>query len=668
MSTPPEEPAVPFLSKIKEFLLGDEKNPLDSRVFHTGSLIAVLAWVGMGADGLSSSCYGPEDAYLALGPHTCLTLPLALFMVLAVFMISASYTQIIELFASGGAGGGYLVATRFLGSGAGVVSGAALVVDYILTIAVSVAASEEAFFSFVPLAWHGAKIYVAMGFLVLLLILNLRGLKESVTALTPIFLIFVLTHLAAILTGIFGNLPRAHDLLLANTSATSDMLGSVGMWGTVFVLMRAFSLGGGTYTGIEAVSNGLAILREPRAETGKRTMTYMAFSLAFTASGLLLCYALNDIRHEPGLTLNASLLNHMWSGLVVGHVAVGRGLVVLALVSEAALLIVAAQSGFIGGPQVLASMAADFWVPRRLSNLSDRLVNQDGIVMMAGAAGLVLYFTHANVNTIVVMYSINVFITFTLSQLGMCRHWLEVRGTGARWVKPLVINGTGLVLTTWILVFTSVVKLKEGGWATLVMTAGMVAGCVLVKNHYLVVRQQLKKLDDLLTTLKFHSIKQKVTRKNPAAPTAILMVNGYNGLGIHTMFSILKLFPDRFKNFLFVEVGTIDSSRFKGLDAIQALEANVKNDLERYVELARNLGFYSEQRYGLNVDRLEALERLCGEIAGEFKDTVFFVGKLVFEHETWTSALLHSQTSLSIQKKLLFDGHQVIVMPIRLRG
>ena len=396
-------------------------------------------------------------------------------------------------------------------------------------------------------------------------------------------------------------------------------------------------------------------------------MTYMAFSLAFTAAGLLFCYLLNDIRPQPGRTLNAVLFHQLWDGWMIHGLGAGKTIIVVSLLAEAALLIVAAQSGFIAGPQVLSSMATDYWVPRRFANLSDRLVNQDGIVLMAAASALTLMLTRGRMDILIVMYSINVFITFTLTQLGMCRHWLEVRATGQRWIKPLLVNGMGLILTGWILVFTVAIKLREGGWATLVVTGGFIGLCFLIKNHYLMVRRHLKKLDDLLTTLQFGTKRRRITRKNATASTAILMVNGYNGLGLHTMFSILKLFPDRFKNFLFVEVGTIDSSRFKGLDALHDLEVSVKSDLEKYVDLAHNLGFYSEFRYAMNVDRLEALEEICGGIAKEFRDAVFFVGKLVFERETWTSNILHSQTSLHIQKRLLFAGHQVIVMPIRLR-
>jgi len=656
-----------LVARIKEFVIGAAKNPLDRTIFHTTSLIAVLAWIGMGADGLSSSCYGPEAAYLALGKNTSLTLPLVGLVALAVFAIAASYVQIIELFASGGAGGGYLVATRFLGSSAGLVSGAALVVDYVLTISVSIASSADAFFSILPVAYQPWKMWMALVLLFLLFLLNLRGLKESVLTLTPIFLVFVVTHLAIILMGILMKGTGTGAILYESSRETGGLIQAVGLFGTFMILMRAFSVGGGTYTGLEAVSNGIPVLREPRAETGKRTMTYMAFSLAFTAGGLLVCYLLHEIQHQPGRTMNALLFQHLWEGwhpwgMPAGHVAV-----ILALISEAALLIVGAQTGFISGPQVLASMAVDSWAPRRFANLSDRLVNQDGIVVMAATAAAVIFLTHANVAVMVIIYSINVFITFTLSQLGMCRHWLEVRGTGQRWLRPFVVNGGGLLITTTILLFTAYIKIREGAWAVFLLTGAVIGGCLLVKTHYRRVRAQLKRLDDLLTTIHLTTSKHRVPRKNPAAPTAVLMVSGYNGLGIHTLFSILKLFPKRFRNVIFVEVGTIDSSRFKGVDALHLLEETVKTDLEKYLDLGRRLGFHAEYRYALNVDRLEALEELCAEIANEFRDTVFFVGKIVFERETWTSALLHSQTALSIQKALLFNGYQAIVMPIRVR-
>src|SRR6202795_58279 len=177
---------------IKDLLLGKPKDPLDPKVFHQISLVAFLAWVGLGADGLSSSAYGPEEAYLALGQHFYLALPLAILTAVTVFVISASYSQIIELFPTGG--GGYLVATKLLGPLPGVVSGCALVFDYVLTIAISIASGADAIFSFLPPRLQALKLEAAVAAVLVLILLNLRGVKESVTVLVPIFIGFLITH------------------------------------------------------------------------------------------------------------------------------------------------------------------------------------------------------------------------------------------------------------------------------------------------------------------------------------------------------------------------------------------------------------------------------------------------------------------------------------------
>src|SRR6266542_652098 len=185
------------LSRLRKVLFGPPKNIRDPRIFHRVSLIAFLAWVGLGADGLSSSCYGPEEAFLNLGAHHYLALFLAALIALTVFVISASYSQIIELFPTGG--GGYLVASHLLGRTAGVVSGCALIVDYVLTIAISVASGADQLFSFLPEAWIAAKIWTAVAAIVILIVLNLRGIRESVLPLVPVFLTFLITHAGMIL-------------------------------------------------------------------------------------------------------------------------------------------------------------------------------------------------------------------------------------------------------------------------------------------------------------------------------------------------------------------------------------------------------------------------------------------------------------------------------------
>jgi len=234
------------LERLRGLLLGGPKNLLDPRIHHNLALIAFFAWVGLGSDGLSSSCYGPEEAYLTLGGHTHLAVYLMAAMVATVFLISASYSQIIELFPSGG--GGYLVATKLLGPVPGVVSGGALVVDYVLTIAISVASGCDAIFSFLPPELHGAKLGCEVFVVAGLTTLNIRGVKESILILMPIFLAFMLSHVGLILYGVLTHSGEFPHLTADTMKDTHLAVGELGLWGVIVIFLRAFSLGGGTFT------------------------------------------------------------------------------------------------------------------------------------------------------------------------------------------------------------------------------------------------------------------------------------------------------------------------------------------------------------------------------------------------------------------------------------
>jgi amino acid transporter len=351
---------LPLGGRIKQTLIGKPRNIKDPSLFHKLALIPLLAWIGLGADGLSSSSYGPEEAFKTLGQHTYLALGLAIATALTVLIISRAYSRIIEYFPSGG--GGYVVATQTLGEKAGVVSGAALLVDYVLTITVSIVGCGAAIFSFLPASALPYKIPFDVAMIFLLVVLNLRGVKESVSFLTPIFIIFVVTHLFLIGYGILSHLPQVGPVVARIQGDFKTGMVSLGMGGMLLLFLKAFSMGGGTYTGIEAVSNGLQILREPRAKTGKKTMVYMSISLAFTAAGILICYLLLNVQPAAGRTLNAVLADG-----VFGRWSFGGGLALITIFSEGALLLVAAQTGFVDGPRVMANMAVDYWFPHRFA-------------------------------------------------------------------------------------------------------------------------------------------------------------------------------------------------------------------------------------------------------------------------------------------------------------
>jgi len=411
------------------------------------------------------------------------------------------------------------------------------------------------------------------------------------------------------------------------------------------------------------VSNGVGILREPRVENGKRTMLYMSASLAFTAGGILLCYLLNRVPFESGRTLNASLWRLLTHGWRVGGADLSPGIVAFTLVSEGALLFVAAQTGFLDGPRTLAAMAVDEWVPKRFKHLSERLVTQNGVLTMGVAAVAVLAYTRGVVGLLVVMYSINVFLTFTLSQFGMAKHWVQVRKEG-HWKRRLLVNAVGAVVTAVILVITASLKFRDGGWVTLVATGALVVLCVVIRRHYQRVRTMLASLDDVLLNLPFPEAKDS-HELAPDGPTAIVLVENYSGLGVHTLLSTYRLMPRHFKNFVFVSVGLVDSAQFKGADEIGALEDKVRADLAAYVDLSGRMGAYAEYRFALGTDLVDELEHLCSDLIKEFRRPVVFAGQLVFQRETLFTRTLHHETAFSIQRRLQFLGVQVIVLPIR---
>ncbi|KOR31397.1 hypothetical protein TI04_01075 [Achromatium sp. WMS2] len=651
--------------KIEEVLLGKAKDPLDVSTFEQISLIAFLAWVGLGADGLSSSAYGPEEAFIALGHNKYLALYLVIATAVTIFTISYSYNQVIDLFPHGG--GGYMVVSKLLGRDWGLVCGSALVIDYILTVSISVAAGVDAVFSFLPIAWLGYKINVGMVCIGMLIWLNMRGLKESIKILVPIFLTFVGTHLVMIVMGLVIRGPEIPTMLQTTATETNNFVNNQGLGPLFILLLTAYSMGGGTYTGIEAVSNGLNQLREPRVQTGKLTMIYMALSLAIAAGGILFLYVLWDIGHVAGKTMNAVLISKIFGELRPWSIPLADSIILITLLSEGLLLFVAAQTGFIGGPNIISNMAADSWMPSRFANLSVRLVRQNGVIFVGGAALAILWYTQGNVTTLVVFYAINVSITFTVSLLAMVKHWWQVRNEAKGWLTSLAINGLGVILTSTILVTTTVMKFHDGAWVTLFITGSFIALCYVINAHYRNVKLALRRLDDLLGDLPIYDmLPETPLRPQPEGPTAVLLVKEYGGLGIHAIFSIMRLFRgQKFKNFLFVSVGQIDAPSFTDLEEIGRLRARIEKNLDSYVDLAQRMGYYTERHYSLGTDRAAELEKICSGIATNFVDPVFFCGKLIFAEESSWTAFLHNQTPMEIQRRLMFAGLNTMVVPVR---
>lgn len=648
-----------FSSRIKKLIFGQPKDLKDRNIIHKLALIPLLAWIGLGSDGLSSSAYGPEEAFRALGDHTYLAVVLAFATAITVFVISYCYSKIIEHFPHGG--GGYVVATHTIGEKAGLLSGCALLVDYILTISVSIASCGDAIFSFLPASLHQLKLPFEFFVITFLMVINVRGVKESITFLAPIFAIFIFSHIFLIGYGIFshvGDFPAIYSNL---KSHFNQDLSTIGLLNITAIFLFAFSLGGGTFTGIEAVSNGLQVLREPRVENGKRTMLYMATSLTITASGLYICYLLLKVQPQEGMTLNSILANALF-----GKWKAGKIIALITILSEGALLIVAAQTGFLDGPRVMANMAVDSWLPHRFSNLSERLTLRNGIFIMGVSALAILLHTKGSISMLIVMYSINVFITFTLSISGLAFSTFKNRKKERNWKRDLSIELLGAALCLTILIVTSYEKFSHGGWLTITITGFLITVCYFIKSHYKEVRQYIGNLDK--TFIKLHeTITSKPTMKeiDITKPTAVQLVSGFNGLGIHTLLSISKNFPGLYSNIIFVSIAVIDSGVFKGLEELTNLENNTKNSLQNYIDLAHKLGFAADYRYVTGTDVVDCATKACVDLSKDFSHITVFTGQLTFTLEKFYHKILHNETAFAIQRRLQTHGIMTMILPIK---
>ncbi|HEY5955060.1 MAG TPA: APC family permease [Polyangiaceae bacterium] len=660
--------------RVRRALFGAPRDALDPHAFHKLSLIAFLAWIGLGADGLSSSAYGPDEAFRALGSHSSLAVFLALATALTVFIISYGYSRIVEQFPEGG--GGYVVASRVFGPRAGVVSGSALLVDYVLTIAISIVSGADQVLSFLPTSWLWLKMPMVFGVIVILTVLNLRGVKESVSAIAPVFLLFLATH-ALLLLVVFGarlgDAASTVERVRGDLHETHTALGTLGL---LALLFRAYSMGGGTYTGIEAVSNGMTLMREPRVQTARRTMALMAVSLAITASGILLAYLLVDAHPVEGKTMNFVLLDKIAGGFHPGGIPMGKAFVVISLLSEGLLLVVASQAGFIDGPRVMSNMASDSWLPHRFASLSEQLTMKNGVLLMSIAATAAVLYTGGDVSKLVVMYSINVFVTFSLSNIAMIRYWWQKRQREPHWLRHMPAHAIAALLCLSILIITVFEKFTEGGWVTLVVTSALAVFCFIVRRHYDHVVVAIRRFDGELpgpeespATFGIESVDQVPPCRvpDPKKPVAALFVGRYGALGRHALFALLRMFPRHFEDVVFIGIACVDTKAMQGRPELDATRQRTQADLERYVRFASALGLRSDFMLGVGPEIGVEAERLAKLVRERYPQALFVAGQLTFEEDTLWNRLMHNETALGVHRRLHHYGLPMIVLPVRIR-
>ncbi len=655
-----------MLLKLRNFLLGNPRDFFDKETRRSISLVAFLAWVGLGADGISSSCYGPEEAFVALENHTELAIYLAIATAITVFIISYAYTQVIELFPNGG--GGYRVATRLLGKYAGLVSGSALIVDYVLTISISIASGIDAIFSFLPQDFQSAKLIMAIVSVAFLAFLNLRGMKESIKFLLPIFLGFIVTHFFLIIYGIIAHSYGLQVLIPQAATEVSEMQSSMGWIFVLSIFLKAFSMGGGTYTGLEAVSNNVNTLSEPRVRTAKITMFLVAISLAFMAAGIILLYLLWDVNKIQGQTLNATTFYAITANWQYKDIMLGKFIVPIVLILEAGLLIVAANAGFLAGPNVVASMASDEWMPKSFSSLSSRLVIKNGILFMAISAIATLIITGGSVHILVVLYSINVFITFSLSLLGLIIYWLRHRKRQKNWLSKMLVALAGFIVCFSILMVTIFEKFYEGGWITILITSVFVAIGWSIKKIYEKFRQNLAlkelQFDDFHEQCKSPSSLLEATDKK--APTAAIIVDQTFGSGMNCLLQIKKLFPGIFKNFIFVTVGEVDSNTLREERKWRDMRRKTKSVLSKYKNYCNANGRFAKAYIGYDTDIVEKLSQLTDRVAKDYENVIFFGTKFIFDNENIFTQTLFNHIPYIMQRRLHVKGLNMVILPMKI--
>jgi hypothetical protein len=396
------------------------------------------------------------------------------------------------------------------------------------------------------------------------------------------------------------------------------------------------------------------------------TMFYMAVSLALTAGGIILLYLLWDAHPVHGETLNATTFRRIIAGMGLGSDMLNHVLLAVVLAFEAGLLFVAANTGFLGGPSVLSNMASDSWVPHQFRYLSTRLVKQNGILVMGVAALAILFWTRGRVTVLVVLYSLSVFLTFAVSLFGLCLYWWRHRKDtdNVRWVRRFLLSLSGFVICAGILAILLVERFTQGGWATALIIAAIAGLCVFIRNHYRQTKRAIRSVDRVFANQPFGPVKGEID-PDPEAHTAVFIVGNSRGGGLHALLWVLRMFPGHFKNFLFVNARTVDAHAYGGEGAMEKMREDAARTLEYFVDFCQSHGIASASYIGFGTDAVEEVTRMCEQISHEYPNAIFFTSKLIFASDNWFTRLLHNQAALAVQRRLHFEGLQMVILPMK---
>ena len=460
-----------MLNRLKYLIIG---SPIPTQQMGDRRLNKIRALAAFSPDALSSIAYANQEIYLGLiiagSAGLSLSWPIGIAITILLITVAISYYQTIMGYPSGG--GSYVVARENLGNLPGLIAASALLIDYLLTAAVSLTAGVEAIASAFPILWSH-RVTIALGLLVLITLANLRGLRETGTLMSVPVYLFLFTYIPMLGYGVIKLFMGGGSSLVEVAPAPTHPL-------TTFVVLRAFATGCTALTGIEAISNGVPVFKEPAAKNAGRTLIAMAILMGILFVGSIgLTQFLGIITGNQETILSALARRLLGSGPFY----------ILIQIATMLILAVAANTSFAGFPRLAAILAKDGFLPRQFTGLGDRLVFSNGIVSLAVATGVLIFIFGGNTHALIPLFAVGVFLAFTLSQAGMVLHWIREKGSGW-WLKALA-NGVGSIATVVTLFVVGISKFKEGAWLTILVIPLLVIVFLKIQSHYREVGKQL---------------------------------------------------------------------------------------------------------------------------------------------------------------------------------
>lgn len=607
-----------MLSTFKRVLVG---KPLASSEESHQRLIKVIALAIFASDAISSTAYATEEILHVLVPVIGMAalgylIPISVIVMALLAIVITSYRQTIFAYPSGG--GSYVVSRDNLGVIPSLVAGSSLLVDYVLTVAVSVSAGVAAITSAFP-ELINERVLLCLGFIVILTVMNLRGVKESGRVFAVPTYVYVIALGSLLVIGLVRSATGSLDALPVHKEALDEMTHQGALLGslTVLLLMRAFSSGAVALSGIEAISNGVPAFRPPESKNAAATLVWMGIILA----GFFFGISVLANHLQPTVSENETILSQL-GGAVFGN---GTVMYFVLQASTAAILVLAANTAFNAFPSMGSILAEDGFLPRQLANRGDRLVFSNGVILLASAAALLVIAFGGVTTALIPLYAVGVFTGFTLSQWGMVQHHRKHQEQGWRW--KAVVNGIGSVATGIVTLVVVVSKFTIGAWIPAVVIPIIVVLLRAVKRHYNRVAQRLQVPDGYRPRRHTHTVVVLVGRVHQGVLQALTYAK--------------SLAPDRL---------------------IAVTVVGGPEDVERITQ--------EWEEYGLDIE-LQTLYSPYRELTGpvlayldeldeERQDDIITVVVPEFVLRRWWEQLLHNQSALLLKARLLFRPNTVV--------